>query len=398
MARLVFFALLAAALSGISASPADQNLLHGLAPASDRWKWEDCGSSAHPVHIQDISISPDPPEKGKEMTVTVIGTSSQEIEDGAYADVVVKVGAIKLLQREFDVCAEANANASIQCPVSEGRHVVSHTVDLPKEIPPAPFAVSIRGYTTDDDDMLCLNLNIDFRPKRGGFLGRYRHTTALRFTVSNRHHRRMAKCPLRYLLILDFEATCGDAVNGQNEIIEFPTLVYSLERDRVEATFHEYVRPVVHPTLTPFCTELTGITQDVVGCADTFPTVWKRFQGFMDDTEGLSDPGAFIFLTCGNWDLQSMLPRQLILSKCESALDESDNLTAPFNRFINIKHSFRKLYRLRRQQGMQAMLKDLKLTLEGRHHSGIDDCKNILRIVQRMRADGWRPEQEVSSL
>lgn len=66
---------------------------------------------------------------------------------------------------------------------------------------------------------------------------------------------------LRYLLILDFEATCGDAVEGQNEIIEFPTLVYDLKEDKVQFTFHEYVRPVIHPTLTPFCVDLTGITQ-----------------------------------------------------------------------------------------------------------------------------------------
>ena len=66
---------------------------------------------------------------------------------------------------------------------------------------------------------------------------------------------------LRYLLILDFEATCGDAIEGQNEIIEIPTLLYSIEHDEVQATFHEYVKPVLHPTLTPFCTNLTGIEQ-----------------------------------------------------------------------------------------------------------------------------------------
>lgn len=66
--------------------------------------------------------------------------------------------------------------------------------------------------------------------------------------------------PLKHLLVLDFEATCGDSVSC-NEIIEFPTLVYDLKEDKVQATFHEYVRPVIHPTLTAFCTDLTGITQ-----------------------------------------------------------------------------------------------------------------------------------------
>ena len=89
--------------------------------------------------------------------------------------------------------------------------------------------------------------------------------------------------PLRYLLVLDFEATCGDGV-WNSEIIEFPTLLYDLrERELdvylhyswilnistfstyitglVKATFHEYVKPQIHPQLTPYCTELTGITQ-----------------------------------------------------------------------------------------------------------------------------------------
>ena len=32
----------------------------------------------------------------------------------------------------------------------------------------------------------------------------------------------------------------------------------------IESTFHMYVQPIVHPQLTPFCTELTGIIQAMV--------------------------------------------------------------------------------------------------------------------------------------
>ena len=70
---------------------------------------------------------------------------------------------------------------------------------------------------------------------------------------------------LRYLLILDFEATCDDLQNApprnEMEVIELPTILYDIERDQVKAIFHEYVRPVRHATLTKFCTDLTGIEQ-----------------------------------------------------------------------------------------------------------------------------------------
>ncbi|KAI0785236.1 exonuclease [Abortiporus biennis] len=197
--------------------------------------------------------------------------------------------------------------------------------------------------------------------------------------------------PLKYLLVLDFEATCGDAVS-HNEIIEFPTLVYNIKDDKVDATFHEYVRPVDHPTLTPFCTELTGITQEVVDKADTFPHVWKRFQDFMKSSGLLDDPDSQVFLTCGKWDLATMLPKQLLLIQDEHGLDAAGKLVAPYRKYINIKEEFRKHYKLSHQLGMAGMLKRLKLDLEGRHHSGIDDCRNILRIVQIMLKDGWKPQ------
>ena len=72
-------------------------------------------------------------------------------QDGAYADVTVKLGLIKLLQKQFDICEEAyvllyfcrgeaneisaNANSTVQCPVKPANYKISQTVELPKEIP-----------------------------------------------------------------------------------------------------------------------------------------------------------------------------------------------------------------------------------------------------------------------
>lgn len=68
---------------------------------------------------------------------------------------------------------------------------------------------------------------------------------------------------LRYLLVLDFEATCGESgfPRDQMEIIEFPTIVYDLHEKKETGRFHEYVKPVIRPQLTEFCTGLTGIAQ-----------------------------------------------------------------------------------------------------------------------------------------
>lgn len=125
--------------------------------------------------------------------------------------------------------------------------------------------------------------------------------------------------------------------------------------------------------------------------AQTFPDVWTRYQEFLKTHQLLDQPESYIVLTCGNWDLDAMLPAQLSLSGMDTRNAPSEPHQPPFHRWINLKDSFRRHYRLRRTQGMAAMLRDLNLPLEGRSHSGIDDCKNILSIVRQMRKDGWNP-------
>lgn len=92
-----------------------------------------------------------------------------------------------------------------------------------------------------------------------------------------------------------------------------------------------------------------------------------------------------------------MLPQQLRISNTPTGRDpNTGTLAAPYNRWINVKQSFQQQYGLKKQKGMDGMLNYLKMNLEGRHHSGIDDCKNILRIVQRMRKDGWKPWEDLT--
>ncbi|CAD6570801.1 MAG: Phosphatidylglycerol/phosphatidylinositol transfer protein [Tremellales sp. Tagirdzhanova-0007] len=152
----------------VSSSPARPSK-GGEIHTMDSWSYVDCGLATDVVQLKNIAVSPDPPVPGKNLTVSVDADVLERIDNGASADVVVKLGLIKLLQKTFDVCEEAlNANATVQCPISPGTYSVSQTVELPKEIPKAKFAVQVRGYTVDDADMVCLDIFIDFMKRPGG--------------------------------------------------------------------------------------------------------------------------------------------------------------------------------------------------------------------------------------
>ncbi|EGG25415.1 putative RNase III [Cavenderia fasciculata] len=205
---------------------------------------------------------------------------------------------------------------------------------------------------------------------------------------------KIVKQPFKYIVVLDFEATCDDGTKIKNqEVIEFPSVIVDVEKQQVVAQFAEYVRPVYNPTLSAFCTQLTGIQQATVDSADIFENVFKRHFKFLVDNKLLQENGArneenpFAVLCCGDWDLLQMLPAQCRINKNESG--ELHYLPPPnyFTEWINVKKIFEKNYNMS-AYGMANMLRQLSIPLVGRHHSGIDDCRNISSIVIAMLKKG----------
>uniref|UniRef100_A0A8C5QXJ6 ERI1 exoribonuclease family member 3 n=1 Tax=Leptobrachium leishanense TaxID=445787 RepID=A0A8C5QXJ6_9ANUR len=166
-----------------------------------------------------------------------------------------------------------------------------------------------------------------------------------------------------YFLVLDFEATCDKPQIHPQEIIEFPILKLNGRTMEIESTFHTYVQPVVHPQLTPFATELTGIIQEMVDNQPTLCQVLERVEEWMAK-EGLLDPSVkSIFVTCGDWDLKLMLPGQ-----CEYlGLQVADY----FKQWINLKKAYSFAIGTWPKNGLLDMNKGLSLQHIGRPHSGI---------------------------
>ena len=191
-----------------------------------------------------------------------------------------------------------------------------------------------------------------------------------------------------YLCILDFEATCWDDSSNaeQMEIIEFPSVLYKINEatKTVEfiSEFAKYVKPTINPILTKFCTELTGIKQETVDKADTIDIVYNQHIEWL--STNVPNDKKVIIATCGAWDLNTQLPREI----------RNKNLVKHplYSNFVNVKVEFRSVTKIH-PYGMTCMLKHFNIPLEGRHHSGIDDTKNIAKVMLTLIQNGHKYEK-----
>lgn len=186
----------------------------------------------------------------------------------------------------------------------------------------------------------------------------------------------------RYLVVLDFEATCDERTPPKpQEVIEFPSVVLDLGVMDVVSEFEAFVRPQHHPQLTDFCKTFTAIRQEDVDQAEPFYLVLERHQAWLADM-GLTVANALL-VTCGDWDLNTMFPAQ-----CGASIPRIEHVPHIYRRWHNLKHSFCSATGQKKAPGMEGMLGAFDLDLIGHHHRGIDDCRNIARLCLKLLEHG----------
>lgn len=171
--------------------------------------------------------------------------------------------------------------------------------------------------------------------------------------------------PNRTIIIFDLEATCKENDRTfDNEIIEIGAVKVSPALE-IADDFTTFVQPVANPKLTPFCTELTSITQAEVDEAPRFPEAFQYFRDWVG-----AEP--FLLLSWGAYD------RKQIEKDCTRWRLNADWVSLYH---INLKQLHaEQVLGGKKQVGMSKALSLAGLDLNGTHHRGIDDARNIAAV------------------
>jgi len=171
-----------------------------------------------------------------------------------------------------------------------------------------------------------------------------------------------------YYLVLDLEATCcdqGTIPREETEIIEIGAVMVETATLQSVDEYASFVRPVRHPRLTEFCTSLTSIVQEQVDGAPPLAEVLAQLRQWTEHY------GGCLFCSWGEYD------RNQIVRECQH-----NGIAYPFSSdHLNLKKRFSERQGLKKRFGMAEALYQVGLPLSGTHHRGIDDARNIARLL-----------------
>jgi inhibitor of KinA sporulation pathway (predicted exonuclease) len=129
--------------------------------------------------------------------------------------------------------------------------------------------------------------------------------------------------------------------------------------------FQTFIKPVRYPVLTQFCKSLTSITQEQVDQAPSYVETVNLLKQWLSNY-----PNA-VFGSWGDYDRNQF--------KQDSKFH---NVPFPIAYpHVNLKQLFSEAQGLSKRYGMAEALQLAGIALEGTHHRGIDDARNIAKLL-----------------
>jgi len=173
-----------------------------------------------------------------------------------------------------------------------------------------------------------------------------------------------------YHLVIDLEATTSEGGRvfppHEMETIEIGAVLVRASTLEPEAEFQTFIRPIRHPVLLPFCVALTSIRQDMVDGAPLFPEAFSEMKRRMIANRD----GLVVWGSWGNFDALQF-ERDCLLHDIQYDMPTH----------LNLKEALSDVQGWRKRYGMGKALTRCGLTPLGTPHRGIDDARNIARML-----------------
>lgn len=182
---------------------------------------------------------------------------------------------------------------------------------------------------------------------------------------------------MKYYCIVDFECTCDCEQQQVKEIIEFAAVFVHPISYEIDFEFRRLIKPTENPVLSDYCISLTGLTQVDVDDAPKLSDVLHDFKEFT-----ISNEIEFQLVTDCSADVVKFLAPECRRKRIP--------LPRWCLKWLDLGQLFKAKFSLKTRRSLKTMLDMCDLELQGRHHSGIDDARNIAQLFIYFAKTGSR--------
>ena len=180
-----------------------------------------------------------------------------------------------------------------------------------------------------------------------------------------------------FMFCVDLEATCDEIGESETlrpllvtpdemETIEIGLVVIDLQSLEILEVFQSYVRPIIHPILTPFCMDLTTITQADIDRARFFSEIAMEITRLQEKY-----PNA-VWGSWGHYDFDQ-LKADSIRAGCTPVLSGMA--------YIDVEKLYCELFSYT-SVALRPAVEFLGLSWKGQYHRGVDDAKNLAEVIK----------------
>lgn len=172
------------------------------------------------------------------------------------------------------------------------------------------------------------------------------------------------------IIIIDLESTCWKGSTREyqqkhSEIIEIGVCILNRETGEVTQNEGILLKPV-HSEVSDFCTKLTSLSSEML---ESDGITLEQACCILRDKYNSAE---YTWASYGGYD------RTMLTEQCRRF-----NVAYPMSEdHINVKVLFSETKGLKKGIGMSGALKMIKVPLDGTHHRGVDDARNIAGILK----------------
>lgn len=143
-----------------------QSVHASLAPSLPKpldWSYEVCEAGENSFEVTRLAISPDPPQRGQQLTVTLRGHLAKRVAEGSVLELEVRYMRIRLIKQRMDVCQELDKveNAPEYCPIEAGEKDWKYSVEMPQQAPPGKYNIQLNLRDQDDQQVWCSTIDLE---------------------------------------------------------------------------------------------------------------------------------------------------------------------------------------------------------------------------------------------